>query len=141
MLSKIYQFWCDHHVMIISVIGAIVAWVDGKGVARKYLEQADAAAATAREKYLAMKKEAKARHLLEKATMAFQFVNKLSRTTESKVDDKVARGMEKAIEFLKKAGFGDEDIDSDSKDIILGHFDQLHEAEKRLLGAVKVPLV
>lgn len=141
IFSKVYQFWCDHHVMIVSILGAIVAWVDGKGVARKYLEQGAAATKVAEDKYRALKQEAKSRNLVEKAEMAFQFVNKLSRTTSTDIDDKAAEGLKKAIDFMKKAGWGEADIGNDDKDIILGHFDRLHEVETQLLEASKLPLV
>lgn len=140
VLSKIYQFWADHHVLILSILGGVMAWVDGKGVARKYLEQGAAATKVAEDKYKALKQEAKSRQLMEKAEMAFQFVNKLSKNTDTDIDDKAAEGLKKAIEFLKKAGWGEEDIDNDAKDIVLGHFDRLHEIESSLLGATKVPL-
>lgn len=139
-LEKVYQFIVDHHVVLLSIAGALFAWFDAKKEYRGYLEKLKEGTETAKEKYLAAKKEAKSRHLYEKAEMAYQFVNKMARTTDTDIDDKAALGIKKALEFLQKAGWGPEDIGNDDKDILLGHFDRLHEAEKKLLEASAAPL-
>jgi len=79
----------------------------------------------------------KQKQLYEKAVLAYGYIEKVSRKTDTTLDDKAAKGLEKALELLKKAGWSPEDIEDDDKDIILAHFDKLHEAKKRLMAAAE----
>lgn len=137
MWENIQWVWTNFSGVIIAagVLGA--SWYWGKDVVLQALTKADAFLDKVEKFIRHMKQEFKQKELYEKAEKAYWYIEKMARKTDTELDDKAAKGLEKALEYLKKAGWSPEDINDDDKDIILAHFDKLHEASKRLLKAAE----
>jgi hypothetical protein len=72
-------------------------------------------------------KFAEEKKLYELAQKAFGYVNELSARTETKLDDKAAKGLGWMLKAMKYAGL---DATSETEDLIKGYFNQLHDAER-----------
>ena len=129
--------WTNYPGLITGVVAFAAAWWWGKDKVTAFLEMAHDLLEKLEKQYRQAKDVAKSNHIYEKAELAYEFIAKQSRKTESTLDDKAADGLKKAIEFLKKAGWGPEEIGEDEKDLILAYFNKFHEAEHRLLEASK----
>lgn len=136
-METIQWAWANHSGLILSAVALLAAWWWGKDKVTAFLETVHSILDKIEKQYRHAKDVAKANHIYEKAELAYEFIANQSRKTESTLDDKAANGLKKALELLKKAGWGPEEIGEDEKDIILAYFNKFHEAEHRLLEASK----
>lgn len=127
----------NHSGVLLTVVALAAVTYYGKDKVVSVLTKVAGYLDAARAQYLNAKQAFKSNEIYEKAEMGYEYVAKLARRTENGLDDKASKGLKKALELLKKAGWGPDDIGEDEKDLILAHFDRLHEAEHRLLEATR----
>jgi hypothetical protein len=136
-MEQLQWLWDTHPSIVVSVLSFAAVWYFGKDKVVAFLGKISDFLDARKAQYLHAKEVFKSKQIYEKAEMAYEYISKLSRKTENGLDDKASRGLKRALELLKKAGWGPGDIGEDEKDLILAHFDRLHEAEHRLLEASK----
>jgi coenzyme F420-reducing hydrogenase alpha subunit len=107
---------------LVSVLGVVLTWFDAKKKFVEWIEKADS-------KHNEIKKWAKSKDLYKAAKTAYGVVSKVSKKTETKLDDKAARGLEIAMEIMEKLGWNKSDLGNGEKDVLEKIFDELHENE------------
>jgi hypothetical protein len=132
-VTKVAEFIQGHWEFLSAVLGVLLGWFHATGKFHAWLESSE-------EKYRATKKWARGKDLYKVAKTAYGVISKLSRKTETTLDDKAARGLEEAMKLMEHLGWDKSELGNGEKDIVLKVFEELHENEHLALEASKGPV-
>lgn len=132
-LTKAWEFISNNWEFLSAALGVVLGWYGVMGKFHLWLEKSE-------DGYKSAKQWAKSKDVYKVAKTAYGVVSKLSRKTDTTLDDKAARGLEIAINLMEHLGWDKSELGNGEKDVILKVFEELHEVEHCALEAAKGPV-